>query len=207
MLLSALGFLSLSGWDAAVSEPRLSLDLATTGLGFGLVLAPLAGSAFGVARGGNKTVGTASLTIARMIGMMIGLSSLTIWGLVGFEDRVAHHPLPLPTPGQSPRRTTRSWNAMTPPSRQPPFRVRPAVPDRRGPVRDRPRTRVTRATDRGSLHRTRLRELLEPDGIHANRALANDAAPSGDRPFARLGNRRAGQRCCTAVACASASSR
>jgi MFS family permease len=102
MLLSALGFLRLSGWDAAITEPRLSIDLAITGLGFGLVLAPLAGSVLGASRDGNETVGAASLTVARMIGMMIGLSSLTTWGLGAFAHRVAHHPLPLPTPGQSP---------------------------------------------------------------------------------------------------------
>jgi MFS family permease len=101
MLLSAVGFLRLSGWDAAVAEPRMSIDLALTGLGFGLVLAPLAGSVLGTARGGSETVGAASLTIARMIGMMVGLSVLTTWGLAEFGRRVANHPLPLQTPGQS----------------------------------------------------------------------------------------------------------
>jgi MFS family permease len=101
MLISALGFLRLSGWDATVAEPRLSLDLALTGIGFGLVLAPLAGSVLGAARDGDETVGAAALTIARMIGMMVGLSSLTSWGLGAFERQVANHPLPLQTPGQS----------------------------------------------------------------------------------------------------------
>jgi MFS family permease len=101
MLLTAFGFLRLSGWDAGVQEPRISADLAVTGLGFGLVLAPLASSVLDAARGGSETVGAASLTVARMIGMMVGLSSLTRWGLGAFERRVADHPLPLPTPGQS----------------------------------------------------------------------------------------------------------
>ena len=55
----------------------------------------------GIAHGGSETVGAASLTIARMIGMMVGLSALTTWGLAEFTRRVARHPLPLPTPGQS----------------------------------------------------------------------------------------------------------
>jgi hypothetical protein len=101
MVVSALGFLRLSGWQTAVSEPRLFIDLGLTGLGFGLVLAPLAGAVLEAARDGNETVGAASLTIARMIGMMVGLSALTTWGLGEFERRVARHPLPLPTPGQS----------------------------------------------------------------------------------------------------------
>jgi MFS family permease len=102
LLLTAVGFLRLSGWDAGVDEPRLSADLAVTGLGFGLVLAPLASAVLDAARGGSETVGAASLTIARMIGMMAGLSSLTTWGIGAFERRVAGHPLPLPKPGQSP---------------------------------------------------------------------------------------------------------
>src|SRR5207249_10815982 len=76
MLVSAVGFVQLSRWGVEVAEPALSLDLAVTGLGFGLVLAPLAGSALGAARGGSEAVGASSLTIARMIGMMVGLASL-----------------------------------------------------------------------------------------------------------------------------------
>ena len=101
MAVSAVGFIELAAWDAHVSGMRMSLDLALTGLGFGLVLAPLAGSVLGIAHGGSETVGAASLTIARMIGMMVGLSALTTWGLAEFTRRVARHPLPLPTPGQS----------------------------------------------------------------------------------------------------------
>lgn len=100
MLLSAVGFIQLSGWDARVTEPVLSLDLALTGCGFGLVLAPLAGAALGAARGGSEAVAAAALTIARMIGMMVGLSALTTWGLGEFNRRVAQLSLPLPEPGQ-----------------------------------------------------------------------------------------------------------
>jgi MFS family permease len=108
MLISAFGFLRLSGWDQSIVEPRLSIDLAITGLGFGLVLAPLAGAVLGAARGGSETVGAASLTIARMIGMTVGLSSLTTWGLSEFNRRITDHPLPLPTPGQS----DQAYNAL-----------------------------------------------------------------------------------------------
>jgi hypothetical protein len=103
MLLSAVGFVRLSGWDAGVTEPALSLDLAVTGCGFALVLAPLAGAALGAARGGSEAVAAASLTIARMIGMMVGLSALTTWGLGEFNRRVAQLTLPLPEPGQRQR--------------------------------------------------------------------------------------------------------
>lgn len=103
MLVGAAGFGRLSLWDAGIAEPSLSLDLALTGLGFGLVLAPLAGSALGAARGGSEAVGAASLTIARMIGMMVGLASLTTWGLAEFDRRAARHLLPVRARGQSER--------------------------------------------------------------------------------------------------------
>lgn len=60
MLVSAGGFLRLTAWDASTGELALTLDLAATGLGFGLVLAPLAASALGAARGGAEAVGAAS---------------------------------------------------------------------------------------------------------------------------------------------------
>ena len=72
-----------------------------TGLGFGLVLAPLAESALGAARGGAEAVGAASLTIARTVGMLVGLASLTAWGVAAFDRRVAELPVPLPQRGQS----------------------------------------------------------------------------------------------------------
>lgn len=101
MVASAAGFARLSRWDAGIAEPLLSLDLALTGFGFGLVLAPLAGSALGAARGGSEAVGAASLTIARMLGMLVGLASLTAWGLEEFNRRVSRFPLPLGEAGQS----------------------------------------------------------------------------------------------------------
>ncbi len=102
-LVGAVGFVRMSRWGAGIAEPALSLDLALTGLGFGLVLAPLAGSALGAARGGREAVGAASLTIARMVGMMVGLASLTTWGLAEFNRRAGRYRLPLPERGESGR--------------------------------------------------------------------------------------------------------
>ena len=67
------------------------------------MLAPLAGSALGASRGGSEAVGASSLTIARMVGMMIGLASLTTWGLAEFHRRVDRYRLPAPKRGQSDR--------------------------------------------------------------------------------------------------------
>jgi len=101
MVVSAAGFVRLSRWDESASEPWLTLDVALTGLGFGLVLAPFAASALSVSRGGHEATAAASLTISRMVGMTVALATLTTWGLAEFDRRVAGTSLPLPRSGES----------------------------------------------------------------------------------------------------------
>lgn len=101
MAASAAGFGLLSTWDASVGEPRLTLDLALAGVGFGIVLAPLAASALAAAGSGNEASGAAALTITRMLGMTVGLAALTTWGLEQFGRRTAGLSLPLRAPGQT----------------------------------------------------------------------------------------------------------
>ena len=101
MLVSAAGFVRLSLWDDGIAEPALTIDLAVTGLGFGLVLAPFAGSALGAARGGAEAVAAALLTVARTVGMTVALAALSTWGLAEFDRRVGGYRLPLQRPGES----------------------------------------------------------------------------------------------------------
>jgi hypothetical protein len=46
-------------------------------------------------------VGAASLTIARTVGMLVGLAALTAWGTAAFDRRVTGLALPLPQRGQA----------------------------------------------------------------------------------------------------------
>ena len=96
LALIALGLFSVSMWPASVDDLRITRDLAFAGFGFGLLLAPVVGSA--VAAVGPKHAGTATaLThVSRVIGMMVGLSVLTSWGLARFQAAMAEVPLPLP---------------------------------------------------------------------------------------------------------------
>jgi len=91
----------LSLWDEGIAEPALTIDLAVTGLGFGLVLAPFAGSALGAARGGAEAVAAALLTVARTVGMTVALAALSTWGLAEFDRRVGGYRLPLQRAGES----------------------------------------------------------------------------------------------------------
>ncbi len=101
LLLAALGLWLMSGWDEAIADPEMSLHLALAGLGFGLVIAPLLTVA--VVQGGDEDRGTASalITVARMLGMTLGLAALAAWGMGHFQVLTAEFAFPLPLPGEA----------------------------------------------------------------------------------------------------------
>jgi EmrB/QacA subfamily drug resistance transporter len=102
LLACAGGLWLLGGWTADTAAWRMTRDLVLAGLGFGLLLAPL--TAVVVAWAGSERAGVASalVTVMRMIGMMVGLSALTAWGLARFNVLVAKLPLPFPVEGEDP---------------------------------------------------------------------------------------------------------
>ena len=83
--LTGTGFLLMSRWGLDVVEPWMTAHLAVTGLGFGLLIAPITESALRSARSADRGAGSALLTVSRMIGMTIGLAALTAWGATRFE--------------------------------------------------------------------------------------------------------------------------
>lgn len=99
--LGALSFYWMSGWGLDIGDPALTLHLATGGLGFGLVIAPLLAAA--VNAGGEEYRGTAAafITVARMLGMTLGLATLSAWGMGYFQLLTADLSFPLPTVGET----------------------------------------------------------------------------------------------------------
>ena len=89
---SVTGFLLMSGWELDLRDPAMTLHLALTGLGFGLLIAPVADSA--MRRVGSDMRGAASslLTVSRMVGMTAGLAVMTALGTVQFALLVADLP-------------------------------------------------------------------------------------------------------------------
>ena len=78
--LCALGLWRMAGWDPAVELGRMALDLTIFGLGFGITVTPrsiAAVEALGTAAFGAAA---AAVTVARMVGMAIGLAVLTQLG-------------------------------------------------------------------------------------------------------------------------------
>lgn len=85
MLVSAVAFLHMATWDAeSLADGWETLSLVAAGLGFGLAIAPV--NAVLLEHTGDAVHGVSSalLIVARMVGMLIGISALTTVGLRAF---------------------------------------------------------------------------------------------------------------------------
>lgn len=102
LALAAVGFAFMSRWGVRVAEPGLTAHLAIAGLGFGLVIAPIALAATNSVQPGDRGTAAAVVTAMRIIGMTFGLAALTAWGMGRFQVLSAGIELPLPLPGETP---------------------------------------------------------------------------------------------------------
>jgi MFS family permease len=96
MLLAAAGVAGLAAWDEGLGEPLRSAPQLAAGLGFGLVLAPLATAVLARVREGERATAAAWLTLARVAGMLVGTALLTSSGLGRFYARAASAELGAP---------------------------------------------------------------------------------------------------------------
>ena len=91
ILVSAVAFVQMSGWPAqelslhAGPFRHADLALAACGLGFGLVIAPLTAAVLALTRGQSHGLATSLVVLARTLGMLVGLSGLTAFGLHRFH--------------------------------------------------------------------------------------------------------------------------
>ncbi len=99
--LSAFGLWRLSMWQANVGDLRQTFDLMTSGMGFGLVIAPISLAAVEALRKERLASGTSVLTASRITGMAVGLAALNSWGITDFESTMSRFPAPLPQIGES----------------------------------------------------------------------------------------------------------
>ena len=100
LALAAAGLFMVGSWTLDVAEPWLTLHLVVAGLGFGLVIAPIAAHALDAVVEDYRA-GVASLVVvSRMLGMTLGLAALSTWGVEHFQALTAGLDLPLPRPGE-----------------------------------------------------------------------------------------------------------
>jgi MFS family permease len=92
VLVAAAAFFQMSGWSAdelarhAGPLRQADLALALCGLGFGLVIAPLTAAVLALTTGESHGLATSLVVIARTMGMLVGLSALTAFGLYRFHQ-------------------------------------------------------------------------------------------------------------------------
>ncbi|MDA0988267.1 MAG: MFS transporter [Chloroflexi bacterium] len=84
LVVAAIGLYLLSGWGLDLSDPQLTIHLAMAGLGFGLVIAPLFVTAMDAGPDDYQATAASLVTVARMIGMALGLAALSAWGMDRF---------------------------------------------------------------------------------------------------------------------------
>jgi MFS family permease len=110
MLLSTAMFAVMSTWPATALSDSLwhtgitqsDAVLAACGLGFGLAIAPVNAAVLGAVRSTLHGLASALVVVARMVGMLLGLSVLTAVGLRSFEATAARIPSPLQLCPQTP---------------------------------------------------------------------------------------------------------
>jgi MFS family permease len=82
MALSAIGFALMSQWGVTtLDHPSSNIALVVCGFGFGLALAPVNAAILASTDAAVHGVTTAMVVVARMVGMLVGISALTTIGL------------------------------------------------------------------------------------------------------------------------------
>lgn len=95
MLLAAAGFALMARWQHdALAGPSSSAVLVVTGFGFGLALAPVNAALLAATDAAVHGVTSALLVVARMVGMLVGISALTTIGLRRYYAVAAGFPSP-----------------------------------------------------------------------------------------------------------------
>jgi MFS family permease len=85
MFLAAAGFVWMAQWNRTTLDHwSATIPLVLCGLGFGIAIAPVNAALLGATRSGVHGIASALLVVARMVGMLVGISALTTIGLRRF---------------------------------------------------------------------------------------------------------------------------
>src|SRR2546421_3328494 len=103
LVLAAVGFLMLSGWNDGSLKPHLigpltlaDGELFLTGLGLGMEIAPVSAALLDAVGEAERGAGASFLIVMRLVGMLVGFSLVAGFGLWEFHRATAHLLPPLP---------------------------------------------------------------------------------------------------------------
>lgn len=108
-LIAAGGYLLVSRWPVDPASLVMTRDLMISGLGFGLVIGPIGASVISSAGPRWMATGSALVTVSRMVGMVVGLSALSSWGVRRFNSLSAEINTSIIRP---PNISDAEWQAM-----------------------------------------------------------------------------------------------
>jgi len=92
MILAAASFAQMTGWQSDELAARIGplpvadLALIACGLGFGIVIAPLAARVLELTRAEHHGLASSLVVLSRTMGMLVGLAALTAYGLYRFRQ-------------------------------------------------------------------------------------------------------------------------
>jgi len=93
MLLAAVAFAWMAQWGkTSLESPTTTIPLVLAGLGFGLAIAPVNAALLAATRTDVHGITSALVVVARMVGMLVGISALTTIGLRRFYAVSAQQP-------------------------------------------------------------------------------------------------------------------
>ncbi|MCP4427975.1 MAG: MFS transporter, partial [Chloroflexi bacterium] len=82
----AAGFGLMGGsWAVGTPQAQMAWQLAVLGVGFGLVMAPVGTAVINAAPDTQRGIAASLVIVLRLMGMSVGLSGLTAWGLYRFS--------------------------------------------------------------------------------------------------------------------------
>jgi len=101
LVIAALGFVTMRWWPDEFALAQMSATIALAGLGLGIVIAPIGEVAIRAARTEDYGAASGLVLLARLLGMTVGLSAITAYGLERLDQKVGQVPEISPNPGES----------------------------------------------------------------------------------------------------------